>query len=100
LRKINAGIALLDIIRIILVVPQPDPAMCPLNELLPGDDATVAAVGGDAPLRQRLAALGLRPGRPLTLVRRGALKGPLHVRLGTTDVILRRRQAHAILVHR
>jgi ferrous iron transport protein A len=74
--------------------------MCPLNDLLPGDDATVAVVHGDAPLRQRLAALGVRPGRPLRLVRRWALTGPLHLRLGTTDVILRRGHAQAILVHR
>lgn len=74
--------------------------MSPLIDLHPGDDATVAAVHGDAPLRQRLAALGVRPGRPLRLVRRGALAGPLHLRVGTTDLILRRRHAHAILVHR
>ena len=74
--------------------------MSPLNELRPGDDATVASIGGDLPLRQRLAALGLRPGRTVRLVRRGALAGPLHLRLGTTDVILRRRHADAITVHR
>jgi ferrous iron transport protein A len=88
------------IIRIHVIPSDKVLPMCPLNELLPGDDATVAAVEGDAPLRQRLAALGVRPGRPLRLVRRGALTGPLHVRLGTTDVILRRRHAHAILVQR
>ncbi len=49
---------------------------------------------------KRLAALGLRPGRPLRLMRRGALAGPLHLRLGTTDVILRRHHAHTILVDR
>lgn len=88
------------IIRIHVISSDKVLPMCPLNDLLPGDDATVAAVEGDAPLRQRLAALGVRPGRPLRLVRRGALTGPLHVRLGTTDVILRRRHAHAILVQR
>lgn len=74
--------------------------MSPLIDLHPGDDATVVAVHGDVSLRQRLAALGVRPGRPLRLVRRGALAGPLHLRVGTTDLILRRRHAHAILVHR
>ncbi len=74
--------------------------MSPLIDLLPGDDATVMAVNGDLPLRQRLAALGLRPGRPLRLIRRGALAGPLHLRLGTTDIILRRHHAHAIVVQR
>ena len=74
--------------------------MSPLTDLLPGDEAVVAAVHGDLPMRQRLAALGVRPGRPLSVMRRGALAGPLHLRLGTTDIILRRRHARAILVHR
>ncbi len=74
--------------------------MSPLIDLPLGHDATVVAVDGDLPLRQRLAALGLRPGRSLRLMRRGAFAGPLHLRLGTTDVILRRRHAHAITVKR
>ena len=65
--------------------------MSPLTDLHPGDDATVAAVHGDIPLRQRLAALGVRPGRSLR---------PLRLRVGTTDLSRRRRHAHAILVHR
>ncbi len=76
------------------------PPMSPLLELLPGDEATVATVDGDLALRQRLAALGVRPGRPLRLMRRGAMAGPLHLRVGTTDIVLRRGHARAILVHR
>jgi Fe2+ transport system protein FeoA len=34
------------------------------------------------------------------MVRKGAFAGPLHVRLGTTDVILRRSQARQIDVRR
>ncbi len=74
--------------------------MSPLIDLPAGHDATILAIDGDHPLRQRLAALGLRPGRSLRLMRRGAFAGPLHLRLGTTDVILRRRHAHAITVQR
>jgi ferrous iron transport protein A len=74
--------------------------MTPLPDLLPGDEATVAAIHADAGLRQRLAALGIRIGRRVALVRKGAFAGPLHVRLGTTDVILRRTQAAQIVVRR
>jgi Fe2+ transport system protein FeoA len=74
--------------------------MIPLAQLAPGDHATVAAIRADAALRQRLAALGFRIGRRVHLVRCGAFAGPLHVRLGTTDVILRRRQAAQIDVVR
>jgi ferrous iron transport protein A len=74
--------------------------MTPLVNLRPGDQATVAAIHADAGLRQRLAALGFRIGRRIELIRMGAFAGPLHVRLGTTDVILRRKQAAQIEVRR
>ena len=74
--------------------------MTPLLNLHPGDQATVAAIHADTGLRQRLAALGFRIGRRIELIRKGAFAGPLHVRLGTTDVILRRKQAAQIEVKR
>jgi Fe2+ transport system protein FeoA len=74
--------------------------MIALVQLAPGDHATVAGIRADAALRQRLAALGFRIGRRVRVIRRGAFAGPLHVRLGTTDVILRRRQAAQIDVVR
>jgi len=74
--------------------------MTPLLNLLPGDQATVAAIHADTGLRQRLAALGFRIGRRVEVIRKGSFAGPLHVRLGTTDVILRRKQAAQIEVSR
>jgi ferrous iron transport protein A len=74
--------------------------MIPLLDLIPGDDAVVSAIHADAALRSRLAALGIRIGQRVRLVRKGVFAGPLHVRLGTTDVILRRRQASQITVVR
>lgn len=74
--------------------------MTPLLNLRPGDEATVAAIHADAGLHQRLAALGFRIGRRVEMIREGAFSGPLHVRLGTTDVILRRTQAAQIVVKR
>ena len=74
--------------------------MIPLHDLTAGDDATVTAIHADTALRSRLAALGIRIGQRVRLIRKGVLAGPLHVRLGTTDVILRRRQAGQITVTR
>ena len=74
--------------------------MTPLLDLSPGDEATVGAIHADTGLRQRLTAMGFRIGRRIALVRKGAFAGPLHVRLGTTDVILRRKQAAQIQVLR
>jgi ferrous iron transport protein A len=74
--------------------------MTPLAQLRPGDAATVAAIHADTALRLRLAALGFRIGQQVQLIRKGIFAGPLHVRLGTTDVILRRGQARQIDVIR
>ena len=74
--------------------------MIPLLHLAPGADATVSAVHADAALRLRLCAMGFRIGQRVRMIRRGVLAGPLHVRLGTTDVILRRSQARHIDVVR
>lgn len=74
--------------------------MIPLLQLAPGTDATVSAIRADSALCLRLAAMGFRIGQRVLMVRKGAFAGPLHVRLGTTDVIVRRSQAGQIDVVR
>ena len=74
--------------------------MFPLLQLATGTDATVSAIHADSALCLRLAAMGFRVGQRVRMVRKGAFAGPLHVRLGTTDVILRRSQAGQIDVVR
>ena len=64
-----------------------------LASLLPGQEATVLAVHAEEALHHRLTAMGFRAGKPVSLMRRGAFLGPLHVRIGSTDVIIRRRDA-------
>ena len=73
-------------------------ALRPLSELNPGDHAVIAAVHAPEDLGKRLTALGFSVGRPLRLVRRALLAGPLHVRLGTTDVALRMAEAAGVQV--
>jgi len=69
-----------------------------LSELAPGQQAVISAVHADEALHHRLAALGFRIGRSVMLMRRGRWAGPLHVRLGATDVMLRRSEAGLIAV--
>ena len=69
-----------------------------LSELHPGQEAVIAAVHADEALHHRLAALGFRIGRSVQMMRRGRWAGPLHVRLGATDVMLRRAEAGLISV--
>lgn len=67
-----------------------------LSSLDPGESGTILAVVASEELYQRLLALGLRIGRSVRLLRRARFGGPLHVRVGTTELMLRIREAHCI----
>lgn len=69
-----------------------------LATLKPGEAATIAAVRTDRALYYRLAALGFRVGKRIEVVRTARFSGPLHVRIGATDVMLRRKDAQQIEV--
>lgn len=69
-----------------------------LSQLNIGQSATIAAIEADESLFHRLSALGFRVGKPLSIIRRANFNGPLHVRLGTTDVILRSNDAARIQI--
>ncbi|MCK9199731.1 MAG: FeoA family protein [Gallionella sp.] len=69
-----------------------------LAALHPGDTATIVAIHAEEALHQRLLALGFRSGKQVELIRRAAFSGPLQVRVGTTDVLLRRSEAAKINV--
>jgi ferrous iron transport protein A len=69
-----------------------------LSELSPGQEGIIASVDGAEGLRKRLQALGFRAGRAVVVLRRASLRGPLHVRLGTTDVALRPADAGSVLL--
>lgn len=69
-----------------------------LSSLKPGEEATITAVNADEALFHRLAAMGLRVGKRVQLVRSARFSGPLHVRIGTTDILLRRQEARKIAI--
>ncbi|MFM7265613.1 MAG: ferrous iron transport protein A [Cyanobium sp.] len=52
----------------------------------------------DPVLRERLVALGLRPGEVVTVLRRGRPGGILHLSHGLSEFMLRRQQAAEIRV--
>jgi ferrous iron transport protein A len=72
--------------------------MSSLTTLQPGQTATIRSIEAEESLLQRLAALGFRMGKKIELVRCASFNGPLHVRIGTTDVLLRRSEANRILI--
>ena len=69
-----------------------------LSSLRPGETAFISGIDADNSLFHRLAALGFRTGKKIELVRCASFNGPLHVRIGNTDIILRRTEANRIQV--
>jgi ferrous iron transport protein A len=67
-----------------------------LVDLGPGASAKVVSLAAEAGLRARLEALGLRPGQTVQVLRRGSWSGPLHIRVGMTEMMLRRRDAACV----
>ena len=72
--------------------------MSNLADLKPGEFARIASIDAEESLHQRLAALGFRQGKQFELVRKASFSGPLHVRIGTTDIILRLSEARRIQI--
>ena len=71
-----------------------------LSNLVPGESATILAIQTDDALRQRLMALGFRVGKRIELIRKASFSGPLQVRIGTTDILLRKSEAAKISVEK
>lgn len=69
-----------------------------LSSLAPGVSATITDIHTDDALRQRLLALGFRAGKQIEIIRKASFGGPLQVRIGTTDILLRRNEASRIEV--
>ncbi len=69
-----------------------------LSELDTLSSGTVAAIHAGQDLRRRLAGLGLRLGIRVKVMRRSPFNGPLQIRIGHTDLILRPADAAHIEV--
>ncbi|MDE1952283.1 MAG: ferrous iron transport protein A [Betaproteobacteria bacterium] len=69
-----------------------------LASMHPGAWAIVTKVCAEGALMHRLAALGLRAGNRLLVLRRAQFHGPIHVRIGTTELVLRHADARHVEV--
>ena len=67
-----------------------------LSSLIPGQHGIIHAIHAEHALHQRLSAMGFRIGKKIQLIRRANFNGPLHVRIGATDIILRDIEAQRI----
>jgi ferrous iron transport protein A len=72
--------------------------LCSLNSVPAGRCCVIMRIDADADLTARMRALGLQPGRRVHVMRRSPFKGPIQIRSGQTDIIIRRADAAAIQV--
>ncbi|NOT99995.1 MAG: ferrous iron transport protein A [Gallionella sp.] len=71
-----------------------------LATMHPGDIATILHIHAEEALHKRLLALGFRSGKKIELIRKASFSGPIQVRVGTTDIMLRRSEAAKISVEK
>jgi ferrous iron transport protein A len=69
-----------------------------LSSLRKGQRATITGIHAPDGLRQRLQAMGLRAGRQAEVIRRSRLGGPMQVRVGNVNLIMRRRDAARVFI--
>lgn len=69
-----------------------------LSELRVGHSALIEAMDVPKALAPRLRALGFEVGKEVLVVRQAPFSGPMHLRIGTTEVIMRRQDADGILL--
>jgi ferrous iron transport protein A len=67
-----------------------------LNDVPVGQRVRIASLPNHAVLRERLLALGIRPGVVVQVVRRGRPGGILHLAHGPLEIMLRSEQAAEI----
>lgn len=59
----------------------------------------ITSIEADESLFHRLNALGFRIGKKIEVVRRASFNGPIQVRIGATEIILRLSEAQRIEVN-
>lgn len=67
-----------------------------LDHLHPNQSGTIIAIEAGAELTRRMSALGLRLGRRVEVLRIAPWQGPLQIRVGHTELMIRRIDAAKI----
>jgi ferrous iron transport protein A len=79
-----------------LKVSAPQGTQVTLDQLPCFVPAKVIAIQAEADLAQRMAALGLREQSVVQVLRHASFGGPVQVRVGTTEIIMRLQDARQI----
>jgi ferrous iron transport protein A len=75
---------------------QPTQLPLTLEKLDNGESASVMAINVESELKKRFFALGLKEGSHVRVLRRAKFGGPMHLRVGTSELILRVKEASCI----
>ena len=71
-----------------------------LDLLAPDHSGSITAVHATGMAGERMAALGLMPGKRVSLLRRAPFGGPLHLAIGPTELMIRRADARFVVLDR
>ncbi|WP_353663151.1 FeoA family protein [Hydrogenimonas sp. SS33] len=69
-----------------------------LDQMRPNERAIIRHIGELGELKQRLLEMGVLCGEPVEVVRKAPFGGPIQIRVGQTDMALRRDEAARIEV--
>jgi ferrous iron transport protein A len=72
--------------------------MTTLLELSEGETGIIHKLNMDRLLIQRLSAMGLRRGKKITVLRKAQFKGPFHIMIDTTELMIREHEASLIKI--
>lgn len=67
-----------------------------LSQLERGQEAVVAGIDGTGAVMMRLMEIGLIPGRPVSVLRRAALGGPIELLVDQTRIAVRSAEAACV----
>ena len=70
--------------------------MTTLLELSEGQTGIIHKLNMDRLLIQRLNAMGIRRGKKITVLRKAQFKGPFHIMIDTTELMIREHEASLI----
>ena len=70
--------------------------MTTLLELAEGQSGIIHKLNMDRLLIQRLNAMGLRRGKKITVLRKAQFKGPFHIMIDATELMIREHEASLI----
>ena len=73
--------------------------MTTLLELSEGQSGIIQKLVMDRLLIQRLNAMGLRRGKKITVLRKAPFKGPFHIVIDTTELMIREQEATLIQIN-